>query len=372
MKQGARQILPQLRTLARLVTTPRGRWCYDSSSAPATEGPLELLPVADPVAAFPVGSRLSPPIHSPEVCSPRSPKEPTDPNRPAVLWIDDEVDPTDAAVRVLESEHFSVDCARRAESGVPLARSDAYSAILLDLRLADASGLDVLRTLKDSNVAAPVVVLTGFGTADLAVKAGKLRTPEADASPVDGGFEIQGILPGAYALDVRLEDGQWWPRSAMLNGRDLFDSPILFTADSTNSVGVVVTLSNRVAELVGSLVDADGAPSSQYVVVFPVDRSLRQRRSRRIAWTRPDTSGHFTIRGLPGGEYLIAALEHLDANDLERPNLLDSLANAALKVRLREGDVTALNLRFPRSPYRPIDTIERRGNAAGPIVPEHP
>ena len=52
----------------------------------------------------------------------------------------------------------------------PAASADA-DVILLDLRLPDMDGLDVLRELRVRNVPAGIVVLTGHGTIDTAVKA---------------------------------------------------------------------------------------------------------------------------------------------------------------------------------------------------------
>ena len=52
----------------------------------------------------------------------------------------------------------------------PAASADA-NVILLDLRLPDMDGLDVLRELRARNLPAGIVVLTGHGTIDTAVKA---------------------------------------------------------------------------------------------------------------------------------------------------------------------------------------------------------
>ena len=49
-----------------------------------------------------------------------------------------------------------------------------FDVILSDMRMPGLSGLDVLRKLRDVNVDASFIVMTGFGTVDTAVEAMKL------------------------------------------------------------------------------------------------------------------------------------------------------------------------------------------------------
>lgn len=174
---------------------------------------------------------------------------------------------------------------------------------------------------------------------------GNSETPSAGMSPADGGFVIRGVVPGTYTLDVQVDDATWWPRSAVSDGRDLLDLPTLLTADSDEATRVLVTLTNRATELVGTVLDVDGAPSSAHLVVAPADRRLWQPRSRRLAVSRPDTTGRFEVRGLPSGDYLVLVLETIEPRDFWSANRFDEFARAAVTVRLREGEVTIQNLR---------------------------
>lgn len=96
-------------------------------------------------------------------------------NRPPLrlLAIDD--DPGDLVIlgRYLENlESYDVLLAARHDAGDLLAeaRRGDYDAIFLDYRLGAATGLDMLRNLREAGVRTPVVMLTGHGDEQLAVE----------------------------------------------------------------------------------------------------------------------------------------------------------------------------------------------------------
>ncbi|MCP2936804.1 response regulator, partial [Salmonella enterica subsp. enterica serovar Typhimurium] len=61
----------------------------------------------------------------------------------------------------------------------------APDVVLLDLRLPDGHGLDLLAELNGDNRAAPVVVLTAYGEVEDAVRAMKLGAADYLKKPVD-------------------------------------------------------------------------------------------------------------------------------------------------------------------------------------------
>lgn len=102
----------------------------------------------------------------------------------SVLWIDDEVEPGDPSVRLLASEGFHVDCAASGAAALGMALGGTYDAIILDLRLPDTSGLALLEHLRAGGVAAPVLVLTGFGDLESAVAAFRLGAVDFQRKPL--------------------------------------------------------------------------------------------------------------------------------------------------------------------------------------------
>jgi DNA-binding NtrC family response regulator len=91
----------------------------------------------------------------------------------SVLIIDDEKNIRALLLRVLAEERLDVHAAGSAAEGLQAADDVDPDVILLDLRLPDASGLDVLKTLKTRHPEAAVLMVTAFGQVESAVEAMK-------------------------------------------------------------------------------------------------------------------------------------------------------------------------------------------------------
>ncbi len=111
----------------------------------------------------------------------------------------------------------------------------------------------------------------------------------------DGQFTIGGVAAGAYSL----RSGGGPMKSAMLNGQDLLDFPLIVEGDRDVS-GIVITLTNQVSQLSGVLTDATGVGSSDCtIVVAAADRRYWTPGSRRIAIARPGLDGRYVFNNLP-------------------------------------------------------------------------
>lgn len=109
-----------------------------------------------------------------------------------VMLVDDD----DEFRRVMSSE-----LARRgyavssvASGAAALAQASEADVIVLDLRLPDTDGIDVLKKLRSADVSAGVLVLTGHGTIDTAIQAVRLGAYDylEKPCPLDR-MEISGI-----------------------------------------------------------------------------------------------------------------------------------------------------------------------------------
>lgn len=87
-----------------------------------------------------------------------------------VLLIEDDRATAQAIELMLKSEGFNVYTTDLGEEGVDLGKLFDYDIILLDLNLPDMNGFDVLRTLRNSRVGTPILILSGSADIDTKVR----------------------------------------------------------------------------------------------------------------------------------------------------------------------------------------------------------
>ena len=80
-----------------------------------------------------------------------------------VLVIDDDPANLELVERRLEAADYEVALADCGRDGLALARRERFAAVLLDLRLPDLDGLDVLEALRALEPRLPVIIMTAHG-----------------------------------------------------------------------------------------------------------------------------------------------------------------------------------------------------------------
>ncbi len=90
-----------------------------------------------------------------------------------LLIVDDERSIREACREVAQSLGFNAQIADSAEHAYRALDLQSFDAVLLDLRLPGAGGLDALRRIKERRPDAVVIVVTGYGTVQSAVQAMK-------------------------------------------------------------------------------------------------------------------------------------------------------------------------------------------------------
>ena len=105
-----------------------------------------------------------------------------------LLIVDDDAPLCQRLARAMERRGFIVATADSVASGIAAATAKPPAFAVVDLRLGDGSGLDVVSSLREARPGARIVMLTGYGniaTAVAAVKAGALdylpKPADADA-----------------------------------------------------------------------------------------------------------------------------------------------------------------------------------------------
>ncbi|MCD6554905.1 MAG: hypothetical protein DRI52_09430 [Chloroflexi bacterium] len=101
-----------------------------------------------------------------------------------ILVIDDEANIVHTYAEILECEGFAVQGASTGLEAIERCRQETYDLLLIDLKLPDVGGLDVLRQGKQLLPDVAAIIITGFGTLESAVEALRLGAEEYLTKPI--------------------------------------------------------------------------------------------------------------------------------------------------------------------------------------------
>ncbi|HYM31371.1 MAG TPA: ActR/PrrA/RegA family redox response regulator transcription factor [Candidatus Cybelea sp.] len=133
----------------------------------------------------------------------------------SLLIIDDDETFRLRLARAMEKRGFAVQTADSAANGIAMSRSASPAYAVVDLKLADGSGLDVVAALRDARPGCRIVMLTGYGnivTAVAAVKAGAVDylAKPADADDVEAALlAVEGARPRPPEQPMSADRVRW-------------------------------------------------------------------------------------------------------------------------------------------------------------------
>ena len=116
-----------------------------------------------------------------------------------LLIVDDDRPFRERLARAMPSRGFEVLMAETVREGIAIVRERPPAYAVVDLKLEDGNGLDVVETLHETRPNARVVVLTGFGNIATAVAAVKFGAIDYLPKPADADDIMNALLaaPGA-------------------------------------------------------------------------------------------------------------------------------------------------------------------------------
>jgi len=102
-----------------------------------------------------------------------------------LLIVDDDKAFLQRLARAMEARGFAVEAAATVEEGLASLKRRPPAFAVVDMRLDDGNGIDVIAALKDVRPEARAVVLTGYGNIATAVTAVKIGAVDYLAKPAD-------------------------------------------------------------------------------------------------------------------------------------------------------------------------------------------
>ncbi len=106
-----------------------------------------------------------------------------------ILLVDDEEIILDSLCSILKKDGYEVDCARSGNEALNILQTKKYSLVITDIRMPGMNGLEVVERMKTLTPTPKVMVMTGYGSRETAVKAQHHGVYDYLVKPID----IQGL-----------------------------------------------------------------------------------------------------------------------------------------------------------------------------------
>src|SRR6266705_5275886 len=102
-----------------------------------------------------------------------------------LLLIDDEADVQYSFRRLFDSPEIELTAASSGEEGLKLIPKVKPDLVLMDVRMGGMNGLETLRRIRETNAKLPVIMMTAYGTTQMAIEAMKLGAYDYLLKPFD-------------------------------------------------------------------------------------------------------------------------------------------------------------------------------------------
>jgi two-component system response regulator HydG len=120
--------------------------------------------------------------------------------KPVLIVIDDEPGILEVVGRYAGRAGFDVVACAGGREGIAKVQSTHADLAMVDLRMPDVGGLEVLRAIRDSNPNCQAVLMTGYASVDTAVEAVKLGAMDYLSKPLDFG-RVQQMFASVLSME---------------------------------------------------------------------------------------------------------------------------------------------------------------------------
>ena len=102
-----------------------------------------------------------------------------------ILLIEDDPGITDTLQRVLTGEGHQVAVEKRGDAGLARAAGEMFHVVITDLKVPGINGLEIVRQLHTTQPRLPIILITAFGTTEVAIEAMKFGAYDYLPKPFD-------------------------------------------------------------------------------------------------------------------------------------------------------------------------------------------
>ncbi len=102
-----------------------------------------------------------------------------------ILVIDDDDQLRKSFCKLLKEEHYAVISAASGEAGIEIAEQNTFDLVILDMRLPGMDGMETFKKIKKIDPKLPVIIVTAYGTTQIAIEATKMGAYDYVLKPFD-------------------------------------------------------------------------------------------------------------------------------------------------------------------------------------------
>lgn len=124
----------------------------------------------------------------------------------SLLLVDDDEPFVKRLARAMERRGFLPETAESVAAGKAIAQARPPAYAVVDLRLEDGNGLDVVEALRERRPDCRIVVLTGYGAIATAVAAVKIGATDYLSKPADANDVMNALLARGEAMPAPPEN----------------------------------------------------------------------------------------------------------------------------------------------------------------------
>jgi protocatechuate 3,4-dioxygenase beta subunit len=174
----------------------------------------------------------------------------------------------------------------------------------------------------------------------------QIRTSDLHA---DGTFTVSDVFPGAYRVWLTTIGREGWTSERSTWGtQDVFEEPLQVRAGETVT-DVTIHATDRIAELTGTLLDEQGEPATDYLVlVYPVEKRYWNAHAHRMPSARAGRDGRFRVPIVRPGQYRVATLLDVEPFAWFDAEFVRALEPLSIPISIAAREKKEMNLRVPR------------------------
>ena len=151
-------------------------------------------------------------------------------NNKKILVIDDEIDIANNIKAILEDENYEISIARNSSEALKYLSNINYNLVILDVWLdnSDLDGIGILKKIRETK-STPVIIISGHGNIEMAVKAIKEGANEFIEKPFTTERLLLSVTRSIEFHEVKSENDR-------LKQKDIFDYKFIGNSITTNKI----------------------------------------------------------------------------------------------------------------------------------------